>query len=166
MISVSPHTRTPAYRRPVAQPRLDWSEVVLRCRDEIFEAVEEVMASMEHQPFSVTDGIAVHQATTEALENLFQQFGTESHEPVRLRFAVSPEGVWLELEAQRPAAATEPAAPQALPEPAKSSGRTSLARSLMTSVEYRDQGRQVLLTRGRGQGSAVTGPPAGYDFQI
>ncbi|SFI64007.1 hypothetical protein [Planctomicrobium piriforme] len=147
------------------QPRLDWSEVTLRCRDEIPAAVTEVMRSMEGQPFSATDGFAVQLATTEALNSAFSKFVRSSGNRLQLRFVVSPERVWIEIDAPEncQASSSETTLSTQLPQRDR---RVSLVEAYMTYVEYRNEGRQVILSRGRGQGAAVSGPPAGYDFQI
>ncbi|HWL10948.1 MAG TPA: hypothetical protein VNQ76_21245 [Planctomicrobium sp.] len=159
-------TRTVPRFQVSTQPRLGWSEVALRCRADIPRAVDEVMGSMEAQPFSVTDGFAVQQSTREALETLFTQFRIALGDTVWLRFVVSPESVWIEIEAPHSHSETTPPDEPVLLGSELSGPRGALIKSFMTSVEYRDQGRRVLLTRSRGRGAAINGPPPGYDFQI
>lgn len=166
MISSAPIRTNPRIQLP-AHTRLEWSEVSLRCRADIASAVNAVMGAMGEQPYSVTDGFAVQQATAETLESIFKKLsGKKRSSPIWLKYIVSPERVQIEIQA--PPSEEQPA-PEAN---AHSSGlsrlrpKGSLAKSFMTSVEYRDEGRHVFLTRRRGQGPAVNGPPVGYDFQI
>ncbi len=108
---------------------------------------------MEEQPFSVTDGFAVQMGVTEILEDVFRRLGENTEATVRLHFQVTPDTVRVDLQVSQ-----DVEAPRL--------NTVSLAKSFLTSVEFQDAGRRVLLTRGRGQGSAVKGPPLGYDFQI
>ncbi|WP_437194420.1 hypothetical protein [Planctomicrobium sp. SH527] len=166
MMISSTATRTiPRLSQPV-HSRLELAEATLRCRDDIPAAIADIMSSMGGQPFSATDGFAVQIAASEALESVFKQIQPGDGNVVQLRFSTSPEGVWIEINGSRSTSAEAVSGESGLFKQTSANRNTSLVRSLMTSVEYRDQGRHVILTRGRGKGSTVLGPPSGYDFQI
>lgn len=166
MMITSTATRTiPRLSQPV-HSRLELSEATLRCRADIPAAVADIMSSMGSQPFSATDGFAVQIAASEALESVFKNIQPGEGNVVQLRFSISPENVWIEINGSRPNSAETVSSEGGLSEKKSKNRDTSLVRSLMTSVEYRDQGRHVILSRGRGKGSTVLGPPVGYDFQI
>jgi len=146
--------------------RLDWSEITLRQRKEIPRAIAQVMRSMEGQPYSVTDGFAVQTSATTALERFFDSPALTGSGPVRLRFLVSAEEVWIEIDTAD-SAGSLPGENHAPPVGA-GRRRVSLVEAYMTSVEYRADGRQVTLKRRRGRGASAAQafPPVGYDFQI
>lgn len=165
MISSAPIRTNPRVQLP-AHARLEWSEVSVRCRADIANAVNAVMGAMGEQPYSVTDGFAVQQATAETLESIFKLAGKKRSTPIWLKYTVSPERVQIEIRAPHTEKQPVPDANALAPGLNRVQTKGSLAKSFMTSVEYRDEGRHVFLTRRRGQGPAVNGPPVGYDFQI
>jgi len=144
-------------------------EHTVRCQKDVEFTIASLMSAMEDFPFAVSDGFAVQIAISEALSNaLDQNRAGRIPEEIRVRSHVTPGFVRIHLEDV--VGDLDSSDEQSLPgfaNLALNKGRgLHLMRTYMTSVEFRKNGRQVILYRARGQGSAISGPPLGYDFQI
>lgn len=161
MISVD---SLPAPAQPVATQRPVVLEHAICCPADVEHAVNSVLSSMRQYPFAASDGFAVQMALTEATQQSLEFQPENAPRQLRLRTHITPSYIRIQIEdVEIPAlqgTSRLPAVPEHLDR------RFGLARTYMTNVEFRKQGRQIILYRVRGQGSAISGPPIGYDFQI
>ncbi|WP_437230501.1 ATP-binding protein [Planctomicrobium sp. SH661] len=140
-------------------------EQTVCCHADIGFAVASIMSAMGKFPFAPTDGFAVQLAATEGLTQFLEHVQRDDPKgDIRVRTHVTSRYVRIQIETAS-SGSSQPAAISERFGSIADSG-LQLMRTYMTSVEFRRQGRQVILYRARGQGSAVSGPPIGYDFQI
>lgn len=161
MISVD---SPPVPVQPVAPQRPVVLEHAICCSADVEHAVNSILSSMRQYPFAASDGFAVQMALTEAIQQSLESQPENAPRQIRLRTHITPSYIRIQIEDVEIPTLQGTSRPPILPE--NLNRRFSLARTYMTNVEFRKQGRQIILYRVKGQGSAISGPPIGYDFQI
>lgn len=153
----------PATALPAASLHPVVLEHAICCPADVEFAVNSILSTMRSYPFAATDGFAVQMALTQAIQQSLESRPENTPHQIQLRTHITISYVRIQIEDVD--LASVPGGTR-LPALEDNHRRFHLARTYMTNVEFRKQGRQIILYRVRGQGSAISGPPIGYDFQI
>ena len=159
----------PVFTRRLDSPQPVSLEHAVCCAADAEFAVGAILSAMGSFPFGVSDALAVQLGVRETLSRSLpaeDQRGTTAKFHVRTSLTSASVRVQIDDVSESEAVVLAADRLRWGQLPAEFRQRLQLAKTYMTSVDVHQQGRQIVLSRARGQGFAVSALPAGYDFQI
>lgn len=141
----------------------------VRCEADAEIAVEAILSAMGRLPFGVSDALAIQMGVRETLHRSVST-GAERENPAELHVSTSltPASIRIQIDdfSEPLSGPFSVGASRWKQLPVEFRQRLQLAKTYMTSIDVHQQGRRIVMYRARGQGSAVSTLPMGYDFQI
>jgi serine/threonine-protein kinase RsbW len=137
---------------PSLHQTVGWRTRALHRSEEIGRAIEELLGHLEAAGYASDERFAIHISVEEALVNAIKHgHKGDPTKEVRLRYLVTPDYLFVEIEdlgpGFKPEDVPDPFAPENLE---RESGRgLLLMRSFMTWVHFNDTGNRVTMCRRR-----------------